>query len=307
MFVPPSTPLQVAFVLNMNFCASDFSMPVCAAKLLEAPVTLLWALQQAQACFAGHLKQVVQCVTVHFVGKLLLQPLCFQTKLMLLGISPALHAFDMHGVLVPQVLHKYPLCAGAQKEVALWPVFLELLPLMPCQHMQLHYISPDVPNDMDGSCQAFTLQQQSASQPSQLQQVINSHKSAVQSAWDPSTLSYICSHQQQALEESDLPAQHASQPYIAVPSQTHHAAADSQQHSALQASEKDQSSQSLQLSFHTGCYHDVASSLQQKHGRPDLVFGANAGVFCNVHDAVWYAVYVFNCSQCVQTHGISYC
>lgn len=205
-----------------------------AAKLLEVPLTLLWALQQAQICFAGHFRQVMQCTTVHFVG--------------------------------------------AQKEIGLWPVFLELLPLMPYQHMQLHLISPDIPNDMHGSCQTFTLQQHSASQSSHIQQDNNSPDSAVQSAWDPSTLNSVCSHQKQAVEESDLPAQHAGQHHIAVPSQKHHAAVDRQQHPALQASEEDEKSQSLQLSFHTGCYHDAASSLWQEHGRPDLVFGANAGL-----------------------------
>lgn len=35
--------------------------------------------------------------------------------------------------------------------------------------------------------------------------------------------------------------------------------------------------QVLQLSFHAGFYHDVANSVQQNWGRPDLVFGANAG------------------------------
>ncbi len=172
---------------------------------------------------------------------------------------------------------------GAQKELDQWPVFLELMHLMPCTSLQIFFISPDVPSNLDGKRKIFTKQQGSNELTDAVQTACTSSDCEDVLASDTAMLNSSCylSHGEQKQFSSKVYSPtddtNGMHPVVWSAESQRPAAKDAAQ-LAQPASSAETISQTLQLSFHTGCYHDVASDIQQKSGRPDLVFGANAGV-----------------------------
>lgn len=168
---------------------------------------------------------------------------------------------------------------GAQKELDQWPVFLELMHLMPCTYLQISFISPDVPSNLNGKCKIFTKQQGSNVLIDAVQTACTSSDCEAGLASDAAMQdsNYYFSHggQKQCCSPGD--DANGMHPVVCSAESQHSAAEDAAQ-LAQPASSAESISQTLQLSFHTGCYHDVAADIQQETGRPDLVFGANAGV-----------------------------
>ncbi len=180
---------------------------------------------------------------------------------------------------------------GAQKELDQWPVFLELMRLMPCTSLQISFISPDVPSNLDGKCKIFTKQQgsneltdavQTASTSSDCEAVL-----ASDAAMQDSKYSFSHGGQKQFSCEPYAPRDDTNNMHPVVWSaESQHPAAKGAAQLAQPVKSAETISQTLQLSFHTGCYHDVATQIHQESGRPDLVFGANAGVLATHEPAV---------------------
>lgn len=171
-------------------------------------------------------------------------------------------------------------CVGAQKELDQWPVFLELLQLMPYQSIRIHFIGPSVPNNLDGTCKTFTKEQgncaiteNSITGPSCIDQ---DNGLAIDTALMHKSPAVSHVYQEQT---DKLHALNTDAHVQLAPSDTQGAYHTSQPPQPVQsvAAQPAVAPQVLQLSFHAGFYHDVANSLQQNWGRPDLVFGANAG------------------------------
>ncbi len=173
---------------------------------------------------------------------------------------------------------------GAQKELDQWPVFLELMHLMPCTSLQISFISPDVPSNLDGKHKIFTKQQGSNLSTDAVQTACTSSDGEAVLASDAAMTNSSCylSHGEQKQFSSELhsPRDDTNGMHSVMWSadSQHPAAKDAAQLAQPAKSAETISQQTLQLSFHIGCYHDVASDIQQEFGRPDLVFGANAGV-----------------------------
>ncbi|DBA89553.1 TPA: hypothetical protein ACH3X2_004458 [Trebouxia sp. C0005] len=209
------------------------------AIILDAPMTLLWALQQLPIWL------------------------------------PVSSSKNHHDVIVHYL--------GAQKELDQWPVFLELMHVMPCTSLQISFISPDVPSNLDGKRKIFTKQQGSIVLSDAVQAACTSSECEAVLASDAAMQdsSHYCSHggQKQFSCEFDSPRDDTNgmHPVVWSAESQCPAAKDAAQ-LAQPASSAESISQTLQLSFQTGCYHDVATDIQQEFGRPDLVFGANAGV-----------------------------
>ena len=172
---------------------------------------------------------------------------------------------------------------GAQKELDQWPVFLELMHLVPCTSLHISFISPDVPSNLDGKRKIFTKQQGSNELTDAVQTACMSSDCEAVLASGAAMMNSSCylTHGEQKQFSSELndPRDDTNGVHRVVWS------AESQQQVATDAAQlaqpaisADTISQTLHLSFHTGYYHDVASDVQQESGRPDLVFGANAGV-----------------------------
>ncbi|KAL0027167.1 hypothetical protein WJX77_000388 [Trebouxia sp. C0004] len=208
------------------------------AIILDAPMTLLWALQQLPIWLPVPSSKYHHDIIIHYLG--------------------------------------------AQKELDQWPVFLELMHLIPCASLQISFISPDVPNNLDGRRRIFTKQQGSNVLSDAVQTARTSSDCEAGLASDAALMnsSWYLSHgeQQQYSSEPYSPRDGTSgmHPVRWSAESQHPAAKDSQLSQPADLAET--ISQTLQLSFHTGCYHDVASDIQQESGRPDLVFGANAGL-----------------------------
>ena len=156
--------------------------------------------------------------------------------------------------------------AGAQKELDQWPVFLELLCLMPHQFTHIHFISPDVPSNLAGKCKAFRLQQINADTQCAKLEMTDSQDADL-------SLVYGDVGDDSSKQNWELPRRTlANLDAIAVPTPC----------DVSSSADSDDITSGLQLSFHTGCYHDVAHELQCRSAPPDLVFGANAGaLFCS--------------------------
>ena len=172
---------------------------------------------------------------------------------------------------------------GAQKELDQWPVFLKLIHLMPCTSLQISFISPDVPSNLHGTRKIFTKQEGSNKLTDAVQTACTSSDCGAVLASDTAMINSSChlSHGEQKHFSSKLysPRDDTNGMHPDVWSaESHHPAANDAAQLAQPVNSADTVSQTLQLSFHTGCYHDVASNIQQESGRPDLVFGANAGV-----------------------------
>ncbi len=187
---------------------------------------------------------------------------------------------------------------GAQKELDQWPVFLELLHLMPCTSLQISFISPDVPSKLDGKRKIFTKQQGSNKLTDVVQTACTSSDCEAVLASDAAMLNSSCylSHGEQKQFSSKVysPRDDTNGMHPVVwsaesqcPAATHVA------QMAQPANSAESISQTLQLSFHTGCYHDVANDIQQEAGRPDLVFGANAGVLAKPEQAVYMRIHSY--------------
>ena len=185
---------------------------------------------------------------------------------------------------------------GAQKELDQWPVFLELVHLMPCTSLQISFISPDVPSNLDGKRKIFTKQQGSNKLTDAVQTTCISSDCEAVLASDAAMLNSSCclSHGGQKQHSSKLysPRDDTNGMNSVVWSaESERPAAKAAAQMAQPANSADTISQTLQLSFHTGCYHDVAGDIQQESRRPDLVFGANAGVLAKPDPAVYLRIH----------------
>lgn len=194
----------------------SFDDPV--AMILDAPLTLFWAIQQTQACLIKLTSHNQQSTVIYYLG--------------------------------------------AQKELDQWPVFLELLCLMPHQFTHIHFISPDVPSNLAGKCKAFRLQQINADTQCAKLEMTDSQDADL-------SLAYGDVGDDSSKQNWELPRHTlANLDVITVPTQC----------DVSSSADSDDITSGLQLSFHTGCYHDVAHELQHRSAPPDLVFGANAGL-----------------------------
>ncbi|DBB11897.1 TPA: hypothetical protein ACH3X3_006042 [Trebouxia sp. C0006] len=210
-----------------------------SAIILDAPMTLLWAWQQLPIWLAASSSKHLHDINIHYLG--------------------------------------------AQKELDQWPVFLELLHLMPCTSLHISFISPDVPSNLDGKRKIFTKQQGSNELTDAAQTACISSDCETVVASDAAMMNSSCclSHGEQKQFSSKLcsPRDGSNGMHSVVWSaETQRSAANDAAQMAQPASPADTISQTLQLSFYTGCYHDVAGDIQQEFRRPDLVFGANAGL-----------------------------
>ena len=166
---------------------------------------------------------------------------------------------------------------------------------MPYHTLHIHFISPDVPSKVDGTCKAFRLHQgssaagQQCSAIGQVEQACSISSNRSKDLNNHTALHNItcdtCDSQLQGqsgnrhFDRSTSAAQ--SHPLSHSAQQTDNLQGACEPDALLRAPSADtHCCKHLQLSFHTGCYHDVANDLQQTHGRPGLVFGANAGVPC---------------------------
>ena len=172
--------------------------------------------------------------------------------------------------------------AGAQKESAQWPVFLELLPLMRCTLLQIQFIGPDITDQRDTTTHSFSLQLDTAVQQCPAESIPESghvgSNLTFQSLWPKGNFAHFSHDQSHTGNGSGLTRQNAADSCYAVPLGKAQEHQDLHHDSTPTFPEDIPSDCCLQLSFHSGCYHEVAAALIKANGRPDLVFGANAGM-----------------------------
>ena len=170
------------------------------------------------------------------------------------------HPAVIHGCVrsIPNIPAKYfplkendsCLLVGAQKEVDLWPVFLELLRLLPRTRVRVVLAGPDVPDHLDGAQCSFPAVAFATALP-----VDGGRVSTAASAEPPSV---------QAGTGSSL--------FAAAPE-----APAGRAGAASLTSQDSVADGSLVLSFRRGLGHDLLPALTAKLGGVDLVFGPNAG------------------------------
>lgn len=180
------------------------------------------------------------------------------------------------------------MCVGAQKELHQWPVFQSLLNTLPHRSVHIHFFSPDVADDMNGSSRWTGVQQ---------------------GGW----VSGLCADASNKVDSSSaavithLPIQQSDDKHAAAHSETvdvaastsdycpkPHTANRSQQgpwiipEQAAAPADTKQRTGIMQLTFHKGLYHDVMCQSNCGASSADLVFGANAGALIILIQACSY-------------------
>lgn len=181
---------------------------------------------------------------------------------------------------------------GARTELDMWPVFLMLLSLFPSQCLHIAFISPDVLTAMDTQSHTFPFSADSGCSTAADQLPATEGCTAVESC-KSATARHLETADNQALAAADQAA--ALQENLSIDTKTLEACERSErrQQCGLQhnlgfasssritdlysAKHPAHVEHGLQLSFHKGLYHEAAASVTRKHGRANLVFGANAG------------------------------
>ena len=174
-------------------------------------------------------------------------------------------------------------CAGAQKELDQWPVFQELLFLLPCHNLHIHFISPDVPHSLDGWHRSSTWQQTCCTPEGSMESAAGTAKHAAGSSPAVAVASISDMHARLTDRDANSSHNHQTDPCLTAPplgGSCVHQASVEQCEVAEQQLYADMSSSdmaTLHVTFHKGSYHDLAADLKQQHGAAGLVFGANAG------------------------------
>ena len=181
------------------------------------------------------------------------------------------------------------ICAGAQKELHQWPIFQELLTLMPDCSFHIHFFSPEMPNDLDGSSKWTSMQQGTCTSWLCLDATGASKAVGSSSAVAATYISVQPLADNDALTQTGTGSADDSRPY-------HHSvpymAGRMQQGTEVppgQAAMQDNTTRitskvsTLQLTFHKGFYHDVTADSDCDIKSADLVFGANAGELVVLH------------------------
>ena len=170
-------------------------------------------------------------------------------------------------------------CAGAQKELDQWPLFQELLSLLPYQSIHITFVSPEVPCHLDSAQRTRILQQGCTSGAPETAatssadtvtgaterqwaapgiQSANYTESAADQIQDCQSTVHVSAQSAKSLHQGST-----------VPSEN----APRQAHTDMGSSDLP----TLKVSFHKGFYHDVTVDSNQQLEAADLVFGANAG------------------------------
>lgn len=169
--------------------------------------------------------------------------------------------------------------AGAQKELDQWPLFQELLSLMPSQSIHIHFVSPEVPHHLDGVHKTSTLQQGAASRATET--AVDSSVDAVPDATQRQQAAPESQSSNQRDSAADQAHNYCSAEHVSAP-----AGKGLQQALTVQSGDAPMHAHrhtgssvlpALQVSFHRGFYHDVAADLHQQSETADFIFGANAG------------------------------
>ena len=175
--------------------------------------------------------------------------------------------------------------AGAQKELHQWPVFQALLDIMPGCSIHIHFISPNMEEDMDGSRKQISVQQGNSNSTSWLyadttRAVDEAGSSSSAAATNDSVLQPVIppeSTQKEFCSAAGGTSYGDTAPQMVDKMQQ--AASIPCGQAAMQADMTKSTDKvpTLQLTFHKGLYHDVMAGPCCESASADLVFGANAG------------------------------
>ncbi|GAB4818522.1 hypothetical protein N2152v2_005568 [Parachlorella kessleri] len=149
--------------------------------------------------------------------------------------------------LVGRLPHERPVTLhylGAQKEVAQWPLFLELGSLLPSVDLQLHFIGPAVPSEADG---------------------LSLHV--------PSPAGSCCGE-----AGCSCGAQPGAQAATETSGQLQQGCSAQDQGQRAKQVQVHQSGGRVCLAWHQGFYHEVAPNLVAAQGPADMVVAPNAGL-----------------------------